>query len=635
MLPGLDHPPLDGPLVLTGTFGEYRNSHLHAGLDFSTGGVVGKPVYASLGGHVERVRASGAGYGRSIYVRAGDGRLLVYAHLDAFAAPIAAYVAAAQDSGGIYEQDLWPEAGRFRVRAGEVIGWSGRSGTGSPHLHFEVRRGDMAYNPLRAGIGHADPERPALRAVTLEPLDESSWVERGAAPRTLRLAGTPDTVLAEGRLRAIVDAVDPGERRSSMAPYAAGAGWGEHWVEVRFDSASWATDMAELDYVYDRGRAAAFSRTALQLWAPAGMRPRSIRAGVPDSLAAGEFVVRPGDPPRPLVLWARDLAGRVERRTVWLRGPSARESGPDRGGSGGRAVAGRERFAFAPLPGARLRVSWSGAPPGARDARILGRAATVREGIWTAVLPPAELAGGRPVIAVATAADGAAVADTLRGHRTDLLPALAVAGGGGFQAGIADGAPFEASAWVWDDAGSEGRDAGELISIGSRFELLPANLPLRDAARLTARAPGGAMPATAALYRDGGDEGWEFLARVGGAGAGSVSATSRRLGGFALFADQRAPAITPLASRRRAGTLAPYATWSLAARLDDSGSGVDGRASHFVVDGRRAPSEWDAVRGVLRWRPLAPPAAGEHRYEVIAVDRAGNTARRSGTFVLD
>jgi murein DD-endopeptidase MepM/ murein hydrolase activator NlpD len=168
--------PLATPMALTGSFGEARSSHFHAGLDLSTAERVGAPVQAPVGGHIVRVRASGVGYGRSLYLLADDGRLLVFAHLDAFDQPIAGYVAAIQDSTGDYEQDLWPDSSAFPVRAGQRLGWSGRSGTGPPHLHFEVRRGDTALNPLHAGAEVRDTQDPVFRAVTLEPLDGNSTV---------------------------------------------------------------------------------------------------------------------------------------------------------------------------------------------------------------------------------------------------------------------------------------------------------------------------------------------------------------------------------------------------------------------------------------------------------------------------
>src|SRR5262245_44007542 len=170
----LPHTPLTPPLDITGGFCEYRIGHFHAGLDLGTGRVVGKSVLAPADGWIERIRTSGAGYGRSLYLRTTDQRLLQFGHLDAFVDPIDLYVRARQDSSGQYEQDLWAEPGQFRFKAGERIAWSGESGAGGPHVHFEIRRGDMAYHPLRAGLVARDTTPPSLAALTLEPLDENA-----------------------------------------------------------------------------------------------------------------------------------------------------------------------------------------------------------------------------------------------------------------------------------------------------------------------------------------------------------------------------------------------------------------------------------------------------------------------------
>jgi hypothetical protein len=113
-----------------------------------------------------------------------------------------------------------------------------------------------------------------------------------------------------------------------------------------------------------------------------------------------------------------------------------------------------------------------------------------------------------------------------------------------------------------------------------------------------------------------------------------VSGETRKLGVFALLEDTRGPRVTPLRAPRHAAAR-PYSHWALQAKLEDLGSDVDPRASHFVVDGRRVPSEWDGSVGLLRWRPLRKPAAGRHRYQVVAVDRTGNVTRQSATFVID
>jgi hypothetical protein len=41
------------------------------------------------------------------------------------------------------------------------------------------------------------------------------------------------------------------------------------------------------------------------------------------------------------------------------------------------------------------------------------------------------------------------------------------------------------------------------------------------------------------------------------------------------------------------------------------------------------------VAETLRWRPLRAPASGQHEFEIVVADRAGNSRRRHGSFVLD
>jgi hypothetical protein len=115
---------------------------------------------------------------------------------------------------------------------------------------------------------------------------------------------------------------------------------------------------------------------------------------------------------------------------------------------------------------------------------------------------------------------------------------------------------------------------------------------------------------------------------------GEVGGESRQLGWFAAMADTMAPRVHVLRPSRHAVSR-PYSTWELRARVTEFGSGVDSRASAFTVDGRRVPTEWDATRQLLRWKPRERPAKGTHRWSVEVRDRAGNPRRAAGTFVLD
>ena len=38
-------PPFDFPITFSGNFGEIRSNHFHGGLDFKTGGVIGRRAY--------------------------------------------------------------------------------------------------------------------------------------------------------------------------------------------------------------------------------------------------------------------------------------------------------------------------------------------------------------------------------------------------------------------------------------------------------------------------------------------------------------------------------------------------------------------------------------------------------------
>ena len=108
--------------MLTSAFGPRGESH-HDGIDIGT--PEGTPVRAARAGRVlysDHLR----GYGNLIILAHDDGYATVYAHL----------------------RENRTRAGAA-VRQGEVIAAVGRSGkTSGPNLHFEVRKDNIARNPL-------------------------------------------------------------------------------------------------------------------------------------------------------------------------------------------------------------------------------------------------------------------------------------------------------------------------------------------------------------------------------------------------------------------------------------------------------------------------------------------------------
>jgi hypothetical protein len=626
----LGRPPLAPPLVVTGGFGEYRVGHFHAAFDFGTGGVVGKPVFAPLSGHIERIRASGVGYGRSLYLRTRDGRLLQFGHLDAYAEPMASWMRAKQDSIGQYEQDLWPEATRFPIKQGAQIAWTGESGAGGPHIHFEIRRGDMAYHPQLAGLTIKDDKAPTLVSLTLEPLDDASYVEGSAAPVTRRFGAKAETLDVIGRVRAIVGARDgtwSGVDR--MVPWLTRIDWERSWIECRMDSISWATDMVESDEVYDAGRV--IGEKGFVLYASRGFRPRFIRTSAPITEDAGVIHVRAGDPPRPLKLLVEDAAGHVGRRTVVIRPAKA---GPDTT----RMLVlknprtGDDRFEFTALPKGYLRVKYRGVMAGAKEVRMgfpdarIERAATPGPDGWTAVIRSPEavmdlVAWGRTPEGVVARDMGPRLLSTREETFDRSRPPP-------FDWHLPQEARFDSCVVVsrWDTLAPRG--GGELIHERPWFYLGPESEPLRGAATISVPASNGPH---FALYRHD-EEGWSWVGDK--KERGTYTLESRRLGWFAEFEDTLAPRIE-LRMPPRHHTKGPYNRWAIEAKLIEHGSGIDSRACYFVVDGSKVAAEWDPEADVLRWRPLAVPKSGAHKYDVVAGDRAGNTAIRSGTFMLD
>ena len=61
--------PLKETPSLSASFAELRADHFHSGLDYKTGGVIGKEVSAVAEGYIYRISISPSGFGKAVYVR--------------------------------------------------------------------------------------------------------------------------------------------------------------------------------------------------------------------------------------------------------------------------------------------------------------------------------------------------------------------------------------------------------------------------------------------------------------------------------------------------------------------------------------------------------------------------------------
>ncbi len=137
---------------ISGSFGELRPGHFHAGIDIkSPTRTVGAPIHAVADGYIYRIKVQERGYGKALYIRHRGGYVSVYAHLDSFAPPIEALIDSLQYRRRQYFIDYYPKAHEWPVRKGEKIGTLGNTGNSTgPHLHFEWRKagGTVAVHPL-------------------------------------------------------------------------------------------------------------------------------------------------------------------------------------------------------------------------------------------------------------------------------------------------------------------------------------------------------------------------------------------------------------------------------------------------------------------------------------------------------
>lgn len=194
---------------LAGNMGELRASHFHAGLDIKTNGVEGLDVFSAAEGYVSRIAVSTGGYGNAVYVVHPNGTTTVYAHLQRFNKELAKYVLENQYKQKSFTVNLFPERGRFKLKKGEVLGYSGNSGSSTgPHLHFEIRDAKQeVLDPLRIGFTEIkDKIAPIAERIALKTMDINSRVngQFGRFEFNLEKRGNEyiisDTIRAAGKI---------------------------------------------------------------------------------------------------------------------------------------------------------------------------------------------------------------------------------------------------------------------------------------------------------------------------------------------------------------------------------------------------------------------------------------------------
>ena len=181
--------PTDTGNAYSSNFGEYRDDHFHMGLDIRTNGTIGHKVYAVEKGFISRIVTNYSGYGKAIYQKTMSGKTIVYAHLDKFNPVMERVVKLQQSKNKKYSITTNFSSKEFRIKKGEVIGYTGETGYAfGPNLHFEVRDNtDAALDPLNNGYLISDKVTPVMNKIALVPLSRGALINSSPLIQTIPL----------------------------------------------------------------------------------------------------------------------------------------------------------------------------------------------------------------------------------------------------------------------------------------------------------------------------------------------------------------------------------------------------------------------------------------------------------------
>lgn len=325
--------PVDHTIYLSGTFGELRPNHFHAGIDIkSRDGKIGQPLYAIADCHVSRIKVSSGGYGNVLYFDHPNGYTSVYAHLDRFPKEIQEYVKTEQYNRRCFEVDLYPNADLFTFLKGDVVGWMGLSGRSfGPHLHFEIRdtKTEMPINPLLFGIKIADSIAPKLHQLKVYFLNQKRETLKTKTYNLQKIGGNRYRIkgdtLSIGALQAgfALKAYDHMNRTSnwngvySIDMFQNDSLWYNTTMEkFSFDETRYIN--AHLDYAEQVNKKSYFNRC----FALPGNAMQSIYQNKTDD---GIVQLSP-DKKQQITLLVKDVAGNEAQLEFWIKGATTVET---------------------------------------------------------------------------------------------------------------------------------------------------------------------------------------------------------------------------------------------------------------------------------------------------------------------
>ncbi len=185
--------PVDFQIYLSSSFAEIRTDHFHSGIDIKTRGRAGEIIRSVADGHISRISVSPGGYGRALYIDHPNGYTSVYGHLSRFSPEIESYVKEKQYEKQTFALSLFPAKDQFSFKKGDLIGYSGNTGSSlGAHLHFEIRETATEHptNVLLYGFNIKDNTPPVISSLLFYPLNDTSSIMGSGKRMEFSLTGS-------------------------------------------------------------------------------------------------------------------------------------------------------------------------------------------------------------------------------------------------------------------------------------------------------------------------------------------------------------------------------------------------------------------------------------------------------------
>ncbi|MBO9617450.1 MAG: M23 family metallopeptidase [Niabella sp.] len=182
---------------IVANMGELRPNHWHMGLDVRTNQKENQRVVAAADGYIAFVGIESLSWGRWIIINHPNGLSTLYGHLNDFRPDLEEYVKNYQYQQQSWETHLTIPPGKFPVKKGDFISFSGSTGgSEGPHVHWEIidTRSTRRLNPDLFGMPFTDNTAPTITRLLLYDRNNSTYDQYPVSFPVARAADGTHTV---------------------------------------------------------------------------------------------------------------------------------------------------------------------------------------------------------------------------------------------------------------------------------------------------------------------------------------------------------------------------------------------------------------------------------------------------------